>query len=268
MKFLSFVTKTNKGSGGSSPRQHLKAEKWPDAIYAVGDIHGCRLELGILEKLIYSHAEQFIGEKWLVFLGDYVDRGPDSAGVLERLLSRPRPGWRSIPIAGNHEIMMLSFLDAPTRDHDWLRFGGMETLASYGIDPHELVVMPRRQRALALASHIPDEHVSLLRELPISLSLPGVAFVHAGMRRGFAMEEQSETDLLWIRDEFFDAMPDPELLVVHGHTPSREPILAPGRIGVDTGAFATGTLTAVCLTPNGPPQFLSTTNAAKIATSR
>ncbi|MGV8956049.1 MAG: hypothetical protein ACOH2M_33465, partial [Cypionkella sp.] len=104
---------------------------------------------------------------------------------------------------------------------------------------------------------IPDEHLDFLRALPVTLSLPDVLLVHAGIRRGIAVTEQSETDLLWIRNEFFDAPPDPDMLVVHGHTPASEPVVAPGRICVDTGAFGTGILTAVRLERHAAPRFIS-----------
>lgn len=252
----------------ASARQHLTADTWPDAIYAVGDIHGCVEELTHLHDLIEEDAKQFSGEKWLVYLGDYVDRGPSSARVLDQLTATPRPGWRSLPLVGNHEVMMLGFLDRPHRNHEWLRFGGLETLSSYGVNPHDLLQLPKRERVSRLQACIPDEHMDFLLGLPLSLLLPGTVFVHAGIRRGVALQHQSEDDLLWIRDEFFDAPPDPDLLVVHGHTPAADPIVAAGRICVDTGAFATGTLTAACLTQHSAPWFLKATKIAKVTLSR
>lgn len=153
--------------------------------------------------------------------------------------------------------MMLNFLDHPARNASWLQFGGPETLASYGLDVKSLLALPERQRIAHLQSHIPEEHVDFLATLPLTLSAPGLVFVHAGLRPGIAVAAQAEDDALWIRNDFFSAPPRHDLLVVHGHTPAKDPVVAPGRICVDTGAFATGLLTAVKITAAEPPHFIS-----------
>lgn len=247
--------------GGRQPapsaRAHLSATDLPAAIYAVGDIHGCLPLLHLLHEQIFADAAGIAGEKWLVYLGDYVDRGPNSAGVLDALLAPPPAGFRRIALAGNHEVMMLNFLERPARNASWLQFGGPETLASYGLDVKSLLALPERQRIAHLQSHIPEEHIDFLASLPLTLSAPGLVFVHAGLRPGIAVAAQAEDDALWIRGDFFSAPPREGLLVVHGHTPAREPVVAQGRICVDTGAFATGLLTAVKITAAEPPQFIS-----------
>jgi len=239
-------------------RRHLSAQTWPAAIYAVGDVHGCLAQLSLLQKRIIEDGTAVAGEKWVVLLGDYVDRGPNSAGVLDALLAPLPDGFRRIALAGNHETMMLDFLDAPTRNSRWLDFGGDATLESYGLRAKELMSGTDRARNTRLSSHIPDEHIGFLRDLPLTLSVPGVVFAHAGLRPDVPVEVQAEADLLWIREEFFAAPPVPGRMVVHGHTPAVEPVVAPGRICVDTGAFATGVLTAVRLAQDEEPRFMST----------
>lgn len=241
-----------------APRPHLSAADWPAVVYAVGDVHGCLDELRALDSNIAEDAAAIEGEKWIVMLGDYIDRGSNSAGVIDRLNAAPPAGFRRICLAGNHETMMLRFLDAPDPNDDWLKFGGQETLYSYGISLPAGNRLKRKQLKALLDSHIPREHIAFLRELPLTLSLPGTVFVHAGLRPGIdSVERQHEGDLLWIRDEFFDAPPTRDRLVVHGHTPAPEPVSLPGRICVDTGAFATGTLTAARLQQGEPVVFLT-----------
>lgn len=247
------------GAGRPAParRAHLSAPERPAAIYAIGDVHGCLALLHQLHEAIFADAAGIAGEKWLVYLGDYVDRGPQSAGVLDALLAPLPDGFRRIALAGNHEVMMLDFLRHPARNAAWLEFGGPETLASYGLEARRLMALPERDRIAQLQSHVPQEHIDLLAALPLTLSAPSLVFVHAGLRPGVPVDQQSEDDALWIRKDFFAAPPVEGRLVVHGHTPARDPVVAPGRICVDTGAFATGILTAVKLTDVEPPRFIS-----------
>ena len=243
-------------------RERLSAAQWPAVVYAVGDAHGCRDELVQLESLIAADAAPLSGEKWLVMLGDYVDRGPRSAAVLDRLCGPPPAGFRRICLAGNHEVMMLGFLAAPDAGADWLKFGGIETLTSYGIDVAAFLRARPHARRQVLGSHIPPEHIEFLQGLPLSLALPDTLFVHAGIRPGTRIEAQSEDDLLWIREPFL-SHPEPlGLRVVHGHTPVARPEITPSRINVDTGAFGTGILTAVRLAPDQAPTFLDTREPA------
>jgi serine/threonine protein phosphatase 1 len=231
-------------------RPHLVADTWPAALYAVGDVHGCLAQLLQLERKIVADASATAGEKWIVMLGDYVDRGPDSAGVLDHLLARPPAGFQRFCLAGNHETMMLDFLSTPRPDAAWLEYGGIETLASYGLDIRAMNWHNSRATVAALASAIPEEHIDFIRKAPLYLSLPGTLMVHAGIRPGMPLEDQSEQDLLWIREPFLDAAMPEGPRVVHGHTPASEPVVTPFRIAVDTGAYATGRLTAAKLTPD------------------
>jgi serine/threonine protein phosphatase 1 len=239
--------------------QHLRLEQWPGPIYAIGDIHGCLDALLDLEKQIHTDAEQFDGPKLMVLLGDYVDRGPKSSGVLRHLLGIPEGDFTRIALAGNHESMMLSALEGTDIGH-WLSLGGTETLRSYGIDHEQFARARARKRREILSSHIPNDHLNFLRELPLSLQVLQTVFVHAGIRRHIPMDEQDARDLLWMRHDLTVAEPDDGLLVVHGHTPVEEVQIFPGRIAIDTGAFATGRLTAIRLTADLLPKIFTSTS--------
>ena len=215
-------------------------------IYAVGDIHG---RLDLLDRLLAMiDAEPAAGlDVRLVFLGDYVDRGPDSAGVLGRLaqLASERPA--TVFLKGNHEAAMLDFLTDPEEGKDWLDWGGMETLESYGV-PSPWTLSSDALVA-ALAARLPAAHAMLLERLALSHTAGDYFFAHAGVRPGVALDAQAADDLLWIRGAFHDAKPAerPEKVVVHGHHPVKTALDAGWRIAVDTGAVWTGVLTAVAL---------------------
>jgi serine/threonine protein phosphatase 1 len=228
------------------PRTRLSFERWPTIVYAIGDVHGCLTQLVELERRIEADAAGIAGEKWMIALGDYVDRGPRSAQVIEHLLQPPPAGFTRFCLVGNHEQMMLDFLDDPVAHAYWLDEGGIETLDSYGID---LFALPDRP--------IPAPHMRFLRELPISLSLPGWYFVHAGIRPGVSLSAQVDEDLIWIREPFLGAALADGLRVVHGHTPGPLPVATRHRICVDTQCFRTGRLTAARITPDGAVDFLS-----------
>ncbi|MCB1498906.1 MAG: serine/threonine protein phosphatase [Bauldia sp.] len=219
-------------------------------VYAIGDVHGCLDLLVALEDRIVSDSQRYASSrKAIVLLGDVIDRGPDSSGVIEHLLGEPPEGFVRFVLAGNHETAMLDFLDSPTTDDLWLHIGGEETLRSYGVGP--LVRSPgRRERqriADAAVASIPEEHIAFLRSLPVTLRWRDYLFVHAGIRPNMPLEEQIEADLQGIRDEFTASEADHRVVVVHGHTPTRQPVHRPNRIAVDLGAFATGRLAAVRL---------------------
>ena len=190
-------------------------------------------------------------------LGDYVDRGPASAQVLEHLMAPPPGGFKRICLLGNHEQMLLDFLAAPRRNDLWLDNGGVETARSYGLSEASLAGNPA-SIAQALEGRIPSSHKDWLSRLPIALAVPGFTFVHAGLRPGIPLDRQDDADLIWIRDPFLDDQTTGATLVVHGHTPEIEPIRTPCRIGIDTAAFATGRLTALRIDHDGATSFLST----------
>lgn len=234
----------------------------PDGVraYAVGDIHG-RLDLfeAIVERIEADRAG-WTGEVEVVLLGDYVDRGPDSAALLERL-SAPLPGWaRWTLLRGNHEQAMLDAIEGVGGRRMlrlWLDNGGCEAVRSYGVPApiaysDELDVIAEQLRA-----RVPARHLELLRGLKLTHRIGDYLFVHAGIRPGVALDEQDERDLLWIRGEFLDNEGDHGCVVVHGHSITLEADERTNRIGIDTGAYATGRLTALAL-EGATRRFLST----------
>ena len=220
-------------------------------IYAVGDIHG---QLHLLDNLldqIVADSAQLSGfqNRVLVFVGDYVDRGPDSAGVIERLISGLPEGFDAHCLMGNHEAMLLDILDDPTLLGRWLMNGAEATMASYGVEAPSMDApvtkfVQCRDRFLAA---LPSSHLNFLKTLPLSITLGGYHFVHAGVRPGVPLDRQARNDALWIRDGFIDSGEEFGCVVVHGHTPGREPVERSNRIGIDTGAWAYGCLTALRL---------------------
>jgi serine/threonine protein phosphatase 1 len=232
------------------PHPRLAFHSWPAAVYAIGDVHGCLEQLVALEEEIAEDGRGVDGDKWLVTLGDHVDRGPDSAGVIERLIGPAPAGFRRFSLFGNHEMMMLDFLSDPGAHAYWLDQGGLETLASYGVGTQPA-------GAAGITDWIPRAHLDFIEALPICLSLPGWLFVHAGIRPGIPMAHQSDDDLVWIRAPFLTSQLAGGLRVVHGHTPGRDIVVTPHRIDVDTQCFATGKLSAVRVTPDGRTRFLS-----------
>lgn len=215
-------------------------------VYAIGDPHGCAARLAALHRMIAEDAArrpvtQQDGRMLVVHLGDYVDRGPDSAGVLALLRGPcPIPGGDWVHLAGNHEQMMLAALDPDAEDEVvgfWLDNGGGATLASYGADPRD-----RRSWGA-----VPDGDLDLLRGLPDSLALGGYLFVHAGVRPDLPLDRQDPMDLAWIREPFLSWRGGLGAVVVHGHTPARGPEVLAHRIGLDTGAVYGGPLTCAVL---------------------
>ncbi|WP_431272251.1 metallophosphoesterase family protein [Dankookia sp. P2] len=211
-------------------------------IYAIGDIHGCADRLAALHAMIAADAHARPAEEVvLVHLGDYVDRGENSAGVLERLLGPcPVPGGEVVNLLGNHEVMMLDACDPrspPGALPFWLENGGAETLASYRARPDE----PAPWEA------IPREHLALLRGCALRWAAGDYMFCHAGVRPGVPLDRQDPFDLLWIREPFLSFEGDLPQIVVHGHTPTAEPSVRPHRIGIDTGACFGGVLTCLVL---------------------
>jgi serine/threonine protein phosphatase 1 len=220
-------------------------------LYAVGDIHG-RSDLlrPLLEEIAAdAAASSGVDTKTLVFLGDYVDRGQDSKGVVDVLLGGLPKGFECRFLKGNHEAMLLGFLDGTTPLEHWRINGGGATLASYGVEVERL----DHSRASAaawrgeFAAALPPEHLTFFRNLELSLSFGDYLFVHAGLRPGVPLSAQGEADLIWIRSPFLNHMESFGKIVVHGHTPGNEPVMRLNRIGIDTGACFTGRLTALRL---------------------
>ena len=231
----------------------------PRRLYVIGDIHG---RADLLDRMVAGIARDLdsrpIEDPLTVTLGDYIDRGPNSRGVIDRLARNPFP-TDFIALKGNHEALFATFLRDPSTAAHWRRVGGLETLHSYGVDVGPLMRgRDYEAAAQALLAAVPPEHFAFLAALRGPLTIGRYFLCHAGVRPGIPLEGQSEDDLLWIRDEFLDSTTDFGKIVVHGHTPAEEPELLPNRINVDTGAFMTGRLTCAVLEEE-KVRFLSAT---------
>ena len=234
---------------GVRPRALGNARMEPGRrIYAIGDVHGHLDQLRALHDAIRDDLDDRpVRQPLLIHMGDLIDRGPSSAGVLSLLQAGPPlPGIPTVNLMGNHEWMfLLALTQRSRRDTDqWLDNGGTETLASWGIHPS---VPSTRWPEL-----VPRAHVLFLRGLAARYQRDGYLFAHAGVRPGVRLDQQTWLDLLWIREPFLDRrgplLPDaPDLVVVHGHTPEDEPVIRPNRIGIDTGAGRGGPLTCAVL---------------------
>jgi serine/threonine protein phosphatase 1 len=217
-------------------------------IYAVGDVHG---RADLLKKLFAridaDLREHPIAETIHVFLGDYIDRGKDSAAVLDLLIERASIHQMTF-LKGNHELYLTEFLENPRILGAWAHYGALPTLASYGLTP-TINANPAQQAELAtrLGEAMPKSHGQFLASLKPSFICGDFFFVHAGVRPGTLLTHQSEDDLLWIRDDFLLHEEPFEKIIVHGHTPVREPDVRKNRINIDTGAYATGRLTCLKL---------------------
>lgn len=248
---------------GQAKRGRLHLERQPEVIYAVGDLHGCADLMRRMEDVIVRDAADLQGEKWIVWLGDVIDRGPQSAEVIDRLVRPREDGFTRLCLAGNHELSMAGFFADPSPTHPWLSYGGMETLLSYGIPWDRVEGASRRGLHQLLASYVPSEHVDWVAALPIMLTTPFHALVHAGLRPGTPLERQTDRDLAWFDDGLTAGYADVGKVVVHGHMVVEEPLDTPARVCVDTGAYATGTLTAVRLTGPKDRKFIAVSQSSK-----
>ena len=226
------------------PRAFVEIPADVEAIYAVPDIHGCIDELLRAERRIADDARRHAaGRALVVALGDYVDRGPSSAEVLDRCLAGALGGLPTVFLCGNHDAAMLAFLEDPEPGAEWLAYGGDATLLSYGVEVARHLRaggLPALREAARAA--VPPAHVEFLRTLPILARQFGLVFVHAGLRPNVPVEAQTDEDMLWIREPFLDEGPGPAYVVVHGHTIFPAIDFGINRIGVDTGCYAHGHL--------------------------
>jgi len=235
-------------TGFARPRlPRLRLDMADTAVYAVGDIHGCLDALLALEDVIAADAATLPGRKVMVMLGDYVDRGPASAQVIDHLIAPPPAGLERICLAGNHELAMLDYLEGRCGRFPWLRIGGESTLLSYGIDHRRLVEICREDRQVddTIRKSIPETHLAFLRTLPVLVETARYLFVHAGLRPGVALDKQTDEDLVSIRKAFYERAHLMTRYVVHGHTPVEEARRDGMHVNLDTGAFFSGRLTAL-----------------------
>lgn len=252
-KMFNFAPRRQNGRAG--------ARGW--RAYVVGDIHG-RLDLleQLLEKIQADIATSVARKFLLVFVGDLIDRGPNSAQVVERLRTYSHPRVRTVFLLGNHEEVLLRILageaDLITK---WRWFGGSECLKSYGLDTDRLTGLSDEHARLIIKESIPKEHVEFLERFDDSCRFGDYLFVHAGIRPGVEIDQQRQSDLRWIREPFLFDDTDHGFIVVHGHTISPQVEIRPNRIGIDTGAYRTGVLTALAI--DGTESWLVDTRTAE-----
>lgn len=220
-------------------------------VWAVGDIHG-RLDLlqPLVEAIVADLHASVATRKVVIFLGDYIDRGPDSRGVLQLLAGLPDVPdveWRFLK--GNHEQAMLGFLDDPSAGPKWCEYGGDNALRSYGLRVPDLAHRAEAWARVAadLRHKLTRRETAFLETLELSVAVGDYFFSHAGARPGVALDRQSPEDLMWIRQPFLGSKAAFEQVVVHGHTPTRDVYVDERRIGIDTKAYDTGVLTALRL---------------------
>lgn len=218
-------------------------------VHAIGDVHGC---LDLLTRLLAAVEADAAAvdhdEHHIVLLGDLIDRGPDSRGVID--LCATRDWGRATPhfLAGNHEELMLSVLDGKfNRVRFWTENGGDATLASYGVPADVIETGTAEQIMAELCDRVPPRHLKFLHAMEESVAIGDYWFVHAGIRPAVPLDRQSPSDLRWIRGDFLDHAEPHPALVVHGHTISDTADIRDNRIGIDTGAYASGRLTALGL---------------------
>jgi serine/threonine protein phosphatase 1 len=221
-------------------------------IYAIGDIHG---RLDLLEKLHQRIAEDAAVARaprnLIVYLGDYVDRGLDSRGVLDRLSGSDRKGFETVHLKGNHEAMLLEFLEDSSVGPKWMPIGGKATLLSYGVDARGGGARPDFELIQEdLLAKLPPEHLTFLQSLATQHVEGDYYFVHAGVRPGRPLADQVERDLIWIREPFLSSTEWHGKMIVHGHSIEWEPQVCENRIGIDTAAYASGRLTCLVLSEN------------------
>ena len=225
-------------------------------VYAIGDIHG-RLDLldAIQGRIADDARNRDANKRLLVYLGDYVSRGPDSRQVVDRVRDWLPEGFERVTLKGNHEDLLLRFLDGEIETgRHWLDYGGLEAMSAYGV-----AIADREARDDAsvialgqdLAERLPDSHLEFFRTLQINHSVGDYFFVHGGVRPGIPLREQSDRDCLWIRKTFLNSETDHGAMVVHGHSISGQPEIRHNRIGIDTGAYRSGVLTCLVLAGEG-----------------
>ncbi|WP_081177217.1 metallophosphoesterase [Rhizobium rhizosphaerae] len=246
-----FRRSQSRAASGRRSRLFLPQIDPRHVLYAIGDVHGCLKALQAAELCIFADLARQNRAGTIVLLGDYVDRGPHSAQVIEHLRQPTPPLMQRIALCGNHDDLFLRFLRRPEKHRHWLEMGGDKTLCSYGIDATKLLHsggLPALSEAMLRL--IPSDHVDFLAGLPVFLAYGQHLFVHAGIRPSIPLEDQTEEDLLWIREPFLSTGPGLPVTVVHGHTVVKEPIFAEGRIGIDTGCYRSGRLTVLKLQEN------------------
>lgn len=218
-------------------------------VYAVGDVHG-RFDLlqDLLRRIDADDVARGWAETHIVMLGDLIDRGPQSAEIIDFFLATPPPFASTHFLMGNHEEMLLKQIYEPSEEglSHFLRYGGRETFESYGV-PQRVLDMPERYSFEGITDAVPERHRGFLTAMEDMVRFGDYLFVHAGIRPDVAITDQNPSDLRWIRGPFLDSDADHGVIVVHGHSITAEPEFRANRIGIDTGAYMSGRLTALGL---------------------
>lgn len=235
-----------------SRRQPERVYSAPDGtrVYAVGDIHGRVDLLNRLHELIAADMRANDPSRAIIiYVGDYIDRGDSSREVIDLLLAGPVDRAEAVHLLGNHEAFMLTFLEDASVGEPWLKNGGDSTVYSYGVGAPRVSDRAQRHQIMRddLREKLPATHLEFLRSLKQYHVEGDYAFVHAGIRPGVALEDQVDDDVLWIRDEFLNDKSDHGKCIVHGHTITDDIDVRPNRIGIDTGAYFSGTLSCLVL---------------------
>jgi serine/threonine protein phosphatase 1 len=239
-------------SGGQQCQVHLQDASLPETecVYVIGDIHGRQdLLIQILDVITRDSLNTISMNKSLIYLGDYIDRGPDSKGVIDTVLEARIPNIKTIALMGNHEEAMVGFLSDPIVNSDWLKFGGAETILSYGVSIPPGILTPRilKETSEALNIALPESHKQFLNNLKDCYFSGDYMFVHAGIDPDRKIAKQQTNDLFWIRNGFIEHTELYEKIIVHGHTIVDEPEFHDNRIAIDTGAYYSGKLTCLSL---------------------
>lgn len=214
-------------------------------LYAIGDIHGRLDLLAEMHARIEADLADRPAADWrVIHLGDYVDRGPDSRGVIDFLISAQARDGRNLAVCGNHDAGFLDYLTSPDAQGLFALFGGATTALSYGVVNPDF---SDQNTASELGRLVPNEHRQFIKKLPFSLAFGDFFFCHAGIRPGVALDAQAVRDLIWIRGEFLHSPILHPKIIVHGHTPRSEPEILANRVNLDTEAWRTGTLSAIAV---------------------
>ncbi len=220
-----------------------------ERAYAIGDIHGCVDQMkSLLQKIKTDNDYRDDAKTYLIFLGDLIDRGPDSKGVIDLAMNLPLKYVEPLFVMGNHEEMMVRGLTGePELLANWLTYGGYACAESYGVSRSRLVGQRPEILEHVLRSAIPQEHIDFLQGFLDYVQFGDFLFTHAGIRPGVPLDEQGAREFRWIRDPFLSFEGDHGVLVVHGHTVSEDVEVKHNRIGIDTGAYNSGQLSAICV---------------------
>lgn len=259
--------------GKSEKSGRMAGARVPDGVrvYCIGDIHGRADLLQALHRGILSDAQQgepgAVTRNIVVYVGDYIDRGMQSREVIDHILSDPLPGFEKVYLKGNHDDSLLQFLRDPEFGPMWFSYGGDATVLSYGVrmSPSKVGRDRFEDMRQQLEANLPPSHLEFLQSLQMVYDCGDYLFVHAGFKPGVAVQQQKPEDMMWIREEFLESRHDFGKVVVHGHSVTDAPEMKSNRIGIDTGAYASDTLT--CLILEGEGRYFISTEKARKATA-